>query len=420
MSAIATDIKDRIEAANAEVVGRITGGEPVLVDIAPAGEVVPGLEDRMVLHAGPPIAWERMSGAQRGSAIGIARYEGWASTREEAEALFARGEIRLEPNHDHRAVGPMAGTISRSLPVFVVENKTSGDRAHCRVVEARQQFGDFSDEAIGGLRAWTHLFAPSIREGLRRLGELPLRPIIAKALQMGDELHNRQVAASSLFANAMAAPMLEAGLPGDRLGPTLRYLAGHEVFFLGLAMAAGKSLTLAASSVPYSTIVTAMARNGTEFGIRVAGLGDQWFTAPAPEIEGLMIAGRRKEEAGLDIGDSAITETVGWGAFVLAGAPGILGLIGGTPEQAVRITKDMYEITTARHPTYRIPALGSIGAPVGIDIRKVVRTGIVPVIDTAIAHREPGHPLIGAGLVRAPAECFRKALAAFAKSHGLS
>jgi hypothetical protein len=402
------------------VVSRFAAAAPVLVDIAPAGEVIPGLTDRMVLHSGPPISWERMSGAQRGSVIGIARYENWASTPKEAEALLARGEIRLEPNHHHRAVGPMAGTISRSLPVFVVEDRTSGERAYCRVVEPRQQFGDFSDEAVRGLRAWTELFAPSLRAGLRHLGEVALAPLVAKALQMGDELHNRQVAASSLFANTMAAPMLEAGVPADRLAATLRYLAGHEVFFLGLAMAAAKAITLSSADVPYSTVVTTMARNGTEFGIRVAGLGDEWFTAPAPPIEGLMLPGRRPEEAGLDMGDSAITETVGWGAFVLAGAPGILALVGGTPESARQITRDMYEITVMKHPTYRIPALGSEGAPLGIDVRKVVHTGIVPVIDTAIAHREPGHPLIGAGLVRAPMECFKKALLAFARRHGLA
>lgn len=420
MSAIATDLKEKIEAANGEVVRRMVAGEPVLVDIAPAGEVVPGLEDRMILHSGPPVTWDRMCGAQRGSAIGLARYEGWAKTPEEAEALLARGDIRLEPNHHHQTVGPMAGTTSRSLPVFVVENRATGDRAFCRVVEPRQQFGDFSDDAIAALRAWTEVYAPAIRQGLRRLGELPLKPIIAKALQMGDELHNRPVAASSLFANAMAAPMVEAGLPGDQLAATLRYLGGHDLFFLGLSMAAAKSITLAAANVPYSTVVTTMARNGTEFGIRVAGLGDEWFTAPAPRVEGLMLPGRRPEEAGPDLGDSAITETVGWGAFGLGGAPAILGLVGGTPEQALRISRDMREITVSTHPVYRIPALGFEGAPIGIDIRKVVQTGIVPVIDTAMAHRDPGHPIIGAGLVRAPPECFRKALVAFARAYGLS
>jgi hypothetical protein len=412
-------MKQKIEEANAEAVRRMVSGEPVLVDIAPAGEVIPGLEDRMILHSGPPVTWDRMSGAQRGSAIGLARYEGWAASPHDAEALLARGGIRFAPNHHHRAVGPMAGTISRSLPVFVVENRASGDRAFCRVVEPRQQFGDFSDEAIAPLRAWTDVFAPAIRQGLRRLGELALKPMIAKALQMGDELHNRQVAASSLFANALGPAMVDAGVPAERLAATMRYLGGHEVFFLGLAMASAKSIALAAADVPYSTVVTAMARNGTEFGIRVAGLGDDWFTAPAPRIEGLMLPGRRPEDAGLDIGDSAITETVGWGAFVLAGAPGILGLVGGTPEQAMRITRDMRTITVSAHPVYRIPALGSEGAPIGIDIRKVVQTGTVPVIDTAIAHKDPGHPLIGAGLVRAPMACFRQALIAFARKYGV-
>ncbi len=417
MTTVAAEIKQRIEAANAEVLARIYAGDPVLVDVAPAGEVVPGLEDRMVLHSGPPVTWERMSGAQRGSVIGIVRYEGWASSAEEAEQLVATGGIRLEPNHHHHAVGPMAGTITRSLPVFVVEERTTGGRAYCRVVEPRQQFGDHSDEALGILRGWTHRFAPALRAALRGSGPLELKPIIAKALQMGDELHNRGVAASSLFANAMAPALAEADLPREDLVATMRYLGGHELFFLGLSMASAKAITDTVADVPYSTIVTTMARNGTEFGIRVAGLGGAWFTGPAPAIEGLMLPGFKPEDAGRDMGDSAITETVGWGAFTIAGAPGILSLVGGTPELAREITRDMRRITAGTHPIYRMPALGFEGAPVGIDIRKVVQTGIVPVIDTAMAHRDPGHGIIGAGLVRAPIECFKSALTAFARTY---
>lgn len=421
MSVAASDLKQRIEAANTEVVGRMSAGDPVLRDIAPAGEVVPELEDRMILHSGPPVDWPRMSGALRGACIGMALYEGWASSAAEAEGLLARGAIRFDPNHHHSAVGPMAGTITRSLPVFVVEDRATSTRAYCRVVEPRQQFGDHSAEALAVLRAWTDLFAPTIRRGLQRLnGGLSLKPIIAKALQMGDELHNRSVAASSLFANAMAAPMLEAGVPPQQLAATLRYLGGHELFFLGLSMASGKSIADGVADVRYSTVVTTMARNGTEFGIHVAGLGRAWFTAPAPHIEGLMLPGNRPEDAGLDMGDSAITETVGWGAFVLGGAPGILSLVGGTPEEAIAISRSMARITVGRHPVYRIPALGFEGAPIGIDIRKVVETGTVPVIDTAMAHREPGHGIIGAGLVRAPLECFKKALVAFAREYDVS
>jgi hypothetical protein len=417
---MAQSLSQKIDAANAEAASRITAAEPVLVDVAPAGEVIPGLAGRMILHAGPPVDWARMCGAQRGAAIGIVLFEGWARTADDAAELLASGSIHLSPNHHHQAVGPMAGTISHSLPVFVVENRTHGNRACCRQVESRQQFGDYSDQALAGLRLWRDVWAPALRQGIRHLGGLPLKAMIAKALQMGDELHNRQVAASSLFANAMAVPMIQAGVPTPDLTSTLALLANHDVFFLGLAMAAAKAAADPAAGIAYSTLVTAMARNGTEFGIRVSGLGDQWFTAPSPRIDGLYLPGFGAADAGLDMGDSAITETVGWGGFVLGGAPGILSLVGGTPEQALSYTRDMGEITVATHPTYRLPALGFEGAPVGIDVRRVVRTGILPIIDTAIAHREPGHSIIGAGLVRAPRECFDRALMAFGQRYGLS
>jgi hypothetical protein len=415
-----TDLKQKIETANAEAARGITDAEPVLVDIAPAGEVIPGLEDRMILHSGPPVDWARMCGAQRGAVIGMVLFEGWATSAGDAIKLLEDGAIRLEPNHHHQAVGPMAGTISRSLPVFVVENRTRGNRAFCRVVESRQQFGDYSDQALSGLRAWRDIWSPSLRKGLQHMGGLGLKTLIAKALQMGDELHNRPVAASSLFANAMAVPMIEAGVPREHLINTLRLLANHEVFFLALAMASAKSAADAAADVEYSTIVTAMSRNGTEFGIRVSGLGDEWFTAPSPRVEGLFLPGYKEGDAGRDMGDSAITETVGWGGFVLGGAPGILSLIGGTPDQALQYTRDMREITVTASPTYRMPVFGFAGAPVGIDVRKVVRTAILPIIDTAMAHKDPGHPIIGAGLVRAPQECFETALTGFARRYGLT
>ena len=416
---MATDIRQRIEEANAEAAGRITAAEPVLVDILPAGEVVPGLEDRMVLHAGPPVDWEHMSGAQPGAVMAIAVFEGWASTPEEGAELVAKGAIRLEPNHHHQAVGPMAGTITRSLPVYVVENRAFGNRAHCRLVEDRQQFGDFSTQAIDGLKMWRDVWATSLAQGVRHLGGLPLKPIIARALQMGDELHNRPNAASALFAGAMAVPMIEAGVPRAELVDTLKYITGHDLLFLGLAMASAKSAADPASGIDYSTVVTAMARNGYEFGIRVSGLEGEWFTGPAPAAEGLYLPGYGEGDGGLDMGDSAITETVGWGGFVLGGAPGILALVGGTPEEALAYIREMADITVASSPDFRIPALEFQGTPVGIDIRKVVQTGVLPIIDTAIAHKDPGHPIIGAGLVRPPMECFQKALRRFAAKYGV-
>jgi len=411
------DIKQKIQKANEETVRRLTVGEPVLVDIAPAGEVIPGVKGRMITHAGPPIEWQRMCGAQKGALIGMVLYEGWAKTADEAIALLGKGEIRLEPNHHHQAVGPMAGTISPSAPVWVVENKAFGNLAFCRQVEGNQQFGDYSDQALRGLSMWRDVWAPTLRRALHTIGGLDLKPIITKALQMGDELHNRHSASSSLFANAMAVAMAQTDLPKGEMIGTLKYVTNHDLIFLGLAMAAGKAIADPARDVEYSTVVTAMCRNGVEFGIRVSGLGDEWFTAPAPVVDGLYLPGYSARDAGLDIGDSAITETVGWGGFVLGGAPGILSLVGGTPEEALAYSREMRKITVAAHPAYRMPALGFVGAPIGIDIRQVLQTNITPIIDTAIAHRDPGHPKIGAGLLRAPLDCFKKALIAFGERY---
>lgn len=411
------DIVQAIESANAEAMSRLVAGDPVLIDVAPAREVIPGLTDRMVLHAGPPIEWSRMSGAQQGSVIGALLFEGWAQSPEEAEETLEQGKIKLEPNHHHQAVGPMAGTITPSMWVFVVENRAFGNRAFCRQVESRQQFGEFSEDSLKDLARWRDVWAPTLRAGVHQMGGLSLKPIIAQALQMGDELHNRPNAASSLFAAAMAAPMVEAGLSGEALVSTMRLLAGHPLFFLAMSMAAGKAIADPACGIEHSTVVTAMARNGTEFGIRVSGLGDEWFTAPAPVVEGLFLPGYRAENAGRDIGDSAITETVGWGGFVLGGAPSILNLVGGTPEEALAFSREMRQITAGMSPDYRIPALGFEGTALAIDIRKVIRTNILPIIDTAIAHKEPGHPIIGAGMVRPPMECFEKALARFGEIH---
>ena len=412
------DIKQKIEKANEEAVRRLTIGEPVLVDIAPAREVIPGMQDKMITHAGPPIEWQRMCGAQQGAIIGMVIYEDWAKTPEEARKLLEKGEIRLEPNHHHQTVGPMAGTISPSAPVWVVENKAFGNRAFCRQVEGNQQFGDYSDQALQGLRMWRDVWAPTLRTALHTIGGLDLKPIIAKALVMGDELHNRHTASSSLFANAMAVAIAQTEYEnkGKVIG-TLKYITNHELIFLGLAMAAGKAIADPARDIEYSTVVTAMCRNGVEFGIRVSGLGDEWFTAPAPLVDGLFVPGYSANDAGLDMGDSAITETVGWGGFVIGGAPGILSLVGGTPEEALNYSREMKKITVGTHPTYRMPALGFVGTSIGIDIRLVVQTNITPIIDTAIAHKDPGYPKIGAGLLRAPAECFKKALIAFGKKY---
>jgi hypothetical protein len=373
----------------------------------------------MVLHSGPPVDWEHMGGAQKGAVIAMTIFEGWAGDIQSAEDILSKGGIKFDPNHHHDAVGPMAGTISKSLPVYVVENRTQGNRAYCRLVEDEQQFGNYSAGSIDGLRMWRDVWAPSLGKGVRHMGGLSLKPIIAKALQMGDELHNRPNAASSIFAGAMGVPMIEAGVPTKDLTSTLSYISGHDLLFLGLAMASAKSAADAARGIEYSTVVTAMARNGYEFGINVSGLDGQWFTAPAPAIDGLYLPGYGEGDGGFDMGDSAITETVGWGGFALGGAPGILSLVGGTPEEALNFSREMREITTGLSPDFAIPALDFEGTAVGIDIRKVAQSGVLPIIDTAIAHREPGHSIIGAGMVRPPMACFHGALRAFAAKYAL-
>lgn len=413
MTATISDLKTRIEAANAEAVKRLNEARPVLVDVLPAREVLPGLGERMITHSGPPVRWERMCGAQRGAVIGLVLFEGWAATPEEAAAMLERGEIALDANHEHGAVGPMAGTISPSLPVYVVENALHGTRACCRMVEDAQQFGRWDEAALASLRLFRDVQAPALSTALRHSGGIDLKELFARALQMGDELHNRPNAASALFGLEIGRRMLRAAVPSEQAAATLDLFAENEVSALALAMAGGKATADSLRGLEYSTVVRVMARNGTEFGIKVAGLGDTWFKAPAPRIEGLYMPGYGDEHAGLDMGDSAITETVGLGGFVLAGAPGILGLVGGTPAQAMQWTRDMASITAGKSSVYRMPALGAEGAPTGIDIRKVIQTGLTPVIDTAIAHREPGIGRIGAGIVRAPLDCFRQALLAF-------
>jgi hypothetical protein len=373
----------------------------------------------MVLHSGPPVDWQHMSGAQKGAVIAMTIFEGWAGDIQSAEDILSKGEIKFEPNHHHDAVGPMAGTISKSLPVYVVENRTQGNRAYCRLVEDEQQFGNHSAGSIDGLRRWRDVWAPSLGQGVRHMGGLSLKPIIAKALQMGDELHNRPNAASSIFAGAMGVPMIEAGVATKDLTSTLSYISGHDLLFLGLAMASAKSAADAARGIEYSTVVTAMARNGYEFGINVSCLDGEWFTAPAPAIDGLYLPGYGEGDGGFDMGDSAIAETVGWGGFALGGAPGIMSLVGGTPEEALNYSREMREITTGLSPDFAIPALDFEGTAVGIDIRKVAQSGVLPIIDTAIAHKEPGHSIIGAGLVRPPMACFHGALRAFAAKYAL-
>jgi hypothetical protein len=408
---------DDVEAANREAVGRLLAAAPMLIDVRPAIEVVPGMRPDLVLHAGPPIAWDRMSGPLRGAITGALLYEGRARSAAEAEALARSGAVAFEPCHHHAAVGPMAGVTTWSMPVLVVANKDRGNHAFSTLNEGLGKvlrYGAFGGEVIERLRWFRDVLGPALGAAVRETGGVDLRALIAQALQMGDECHNRNRAASALLIKALAPALAGSDLPAAERARVLAFAGGNEHFFLNAGMAACKSACDAAHGVARSTLVTAMARNGTDFGIRVSGLGDRWFTGPAQTPVGLYFPGRGLDEANPDIGDSAITETAGVGGFAMAGAPAIVQFVGGRPADALRYTRLMYEIAMAESEAHRIPALDFRGTPTGIDVRLVMQTGILPQINTGIAHREPGVGQIGAGLVKPPMACFEGALEALA------
>jgi hypothetical protein len=407
-----------IRDANVEALRRLQGSTATLVGLRPARDVIPALADRLLLHSGPPVTWDRMCGPQRGAVIGACLFEGWVKTPEEAERLAERGEIAFAPCHHHRAVGPMAGLITGSMAVYVVRNDAFGTEAYSTInmgLGRVLRFGAYDTSVLERLAFMNSDLARVLDEAIRRAGGVDLKRLVAEALTMGDECHNRAKAATSLLLRGLAPHLASVRLA--EVERAVAFVASADSTMLNVAMAACKAALDAAHGIGGSTLVTVMARNGTEFGIRVSGLGDRWFTAPAPTVEGLYFAGYGPDDANPDIGDSAITETAGLGAFALAAAPAIVQFIGGTAEVATATTRRMYEITMGEHEVFRIPALDFRGTPVGIDFRKVVETGIVPVIDTGIAHRRAGIGQIGAGFSQAPMACFVQALEAFAAEY---
>ncbi len=399
----------RIDQANQEAVERMLAARPRLVDVRPAGEVIAGMHKQLLLHAGPPIGWERMSGPLRGAIMGALLYEGLATDAEAAEKLAASGEIAFAPCHHYNAVGPMAGVVSASMPVQVIEEPVYGQQTYSTLNEGLGKvlrYGANSPEVLTRLRWMEQVLAPALARAVRALGGIEIKSMTAQALQMGDECHNRNKAATSLFLREIAPALVETGASTQETASVLRFIHGNDHFYLNLSMAACKAAALAGHGVPMSSVVTTMARNGTDFGIRVSGLGDRWFVAPAQRVEGLYFSGFSEQDANPDIGDSTISETVGIGAFAMAAAPAIVQFIGGTPADALRYTREMYDITVAEDSQYQLPPLSFRGTPVGIDIRQVVRQSLLPIINTGIAHRLPGVGQVGAGIVRPPMACF--------------
>ena len=411
----------RIATANAMAVERLLAAQPMLVDVRPAREAL-GLGNRHILHAGPPIEWQRMCGPVEGAILGAVLFEGWAESPEDASALVESGGVELSPCHDRQAVGPMAGVISPSMPVVVVENDASGLRAHATLNEGLGKvlrFGAFDASVLDRLRWFADVLGPALSSALEQGGPIDLRSLTGQALQMGDEGHNRNIAATSLFTRAIAPALVRTADP-TTAAAVFDFLRGNDHFFLNLSMAACKSALDSAHGIEASTVVTAMARNGVDFGIRLSGTGDAWFTTPVGVPDGLYFPGYGPDDANPDLGDSAITETFGIGGFAMAAAPAIVRFVGGSAADALEFTRLMGRITLARNPSYALPPLGFVGTPTGIDARRVVDSGIAPVINTGIAHRRAGVGQIGAGIARAPLACFSSAIAALGAALGVA
>jgi len=417
-TALARLVNDaKVDAANAQAAERYLAAQPRLEGIGIAREVLPGMGSRMILHAGPPIAWPRMCGPMQGAIVGAILYEGWADDAAKARAMAGSGDIAFEPCHHHAAVGPMAGIISPSMPVWMVRNSTHGNRSFSNLNEGLGKvlrFGANGPEVIARLKWMEKTLAPTLRAGLEVLKDLEIKPLMAQALHMGDEVHNRNGAASALLIKRLVPALLKSSAAPADTAAVIEFIAGNDHFFLNISMAACKAMLDAAHGVAGSSMVTAMARNGVEFGIRVSGTGERWFTAPAPLVNGLYFPNQSIKDAAPDLGDSAITETAGVGGFAMAAAPAIVKFVGGSAQDALANTLAMTHITLRRNPAFTLPALDFAGTPACIDARRVVDTGILPVINTGIAHKEPGVGQIGAGVTRAPLACFTQAILALA------
>jgi len=408
----------RREAANRTAVSRLMSATAELVDVRPASEVL-GMEKGTFFHAGPPLTWDRASGPMKGALIGAMLFEGLADTPEQAEKVLASGDVTLDPCHHHHAVGPMAGVVSPSMWMFELQDTVHGGKAWCSLNEGLGKvlrYGAYGPEVIERLQWMAEVLGPLLQKAVRAHGPVDVKAIIAQMLQMGDEGHNRNRAGTLMFLRDILPSLVTADAPPSDIAEAVRFMGANDHFFLNLDMPACKLATDAARDIPGSTMVVTMARNGTDFGIQVSGTGDEWFTGPANTPEGLFLGSYGPQDANPDIGDSAITETAGIGGFAMAAAPAIVRFVGGDVPLALRATRSMYEITLDEHPSYQVPILEFRGTPSGIDVTKVVRTGILPQINTGMAGAVAGTGQVGAGLVTPPEQCFPAALAALARA----
>jgi hypothetical protein len=419
------ELEVRRQVANAEAVRRLCQAEPVLADLRPAGEVVPGINANTILTSGAPLPWEAYTGGQRRAVLAAAIYEGLAVDEEDAERKLSAGEIELSTTHAHGCIGSVAGIYTASMPVFVVEDQRHGNTAFCNLYEGesrrRLNYGVYDEEVAAGLRFLERCVGPVLRAAVRRAGGVPLKPLIARALRMGDELHSRNTAATTLFVKELTPHFIDLAVSGqvryEDLRRTLSFLSQSDYSFLRLSMAAAKATSDAAHGVELSTVVTAMTISCRDFAIRVSGLADAWFRGPHATVRAKLFEPYTIEDNEWIGGESCITECVGLGGFAQAAAFALQAYQGGSPQEMVRMNEAMYRITLAEHPDYLIPYFGYRGTPVGIDVVKVVETGIVPLIDGGLAGRD-GVGQIGAGILEAPIECFTAAMRAWTDRYG--
>jgi hypothetical protein len=404
--------------ANEEALSRMLDVQAMLVDVAPASELL-ALERGQFLHAGPPIGWDRAPGPLRGALMGGAALEGLVEDPEDAVPLFESGaDVSLEPCHHRGAVGPMAGVVTPSMWMCVLEDPTSGRRTYCTLNEGLGKvlrYGAYSPEVLTRLRWMSDVLGPLLQRAVRSAGPVDVTGILTQMLQMGDEAHNRNRAGTLMLLRDLSPAMVTSGMDGADVAEALRFIGGNDHFFLNLAMPACKLALDASRGIEGSTMVVAMARNGTDFGIQVSGTGDEWFTGPAQLADGLYLGDYGTDDANPDIGDSAITETAGIGGFAMATAPAIVRFVGGTVPDALATTRRMHEITLGENPRWSVPVLEFQGVPSGIDVSRVCRTGILPQINTGMAGKVAGVGQVGAGLVTPPAEIFPQALARLAQ-----
>ena len=409
-----------IDEANKEAVSRIVNSHPVLIGYEKAIDIVPGMTKETILHAGPPIAFEKMCGAMQGAVTGAIVFEGLASNVEEAAKVAASGQIKFVPCHERDCVGSMAGVTSASMYMHIVKNKTYGNIAYTNLSEqlAKILRMGANDQSVIDRLVWMRdVFGPILKEAVQLAGEIDLRMLLAQAIHMGDEDHNRNIAGTLLLAQKLTPFILKTKFSEQQKIEVFEFIESSDYFTGPTWMAVAKAACDAGHGVKHSSLVTTMCRNGVEFGIRLSHFeGFKWFTGPAQQVIGPMMAGFKAEDSGLDIGDSAITETYGIGAFAMAAAPAIVPLVGGTVQEAINYSKEMTEITTTTNPNITIPLLNFRGIASGIDARKVVETGILPIINTAIAHKDAGIGMIGTGLVNPPFEVFEKAIISLADS----